>query len=158
MAVGIILLGIVGFLPFHALEALGVPDAAIVAAHAAVALALAARARLERPLPRAPRELAVIPIVLALWHVGVIAALWRLSGLPGGPLKLCVAAAASASCFRFLSSEAKRARRCLPGATPADRVTTLQPPLASALGKTRLKSAGTTRASQRQYARVRKRG
>ncbi len=44
VAVAIIVLGIIGFLPFHALEAIGVPAAAIVGAHAAAAFVVAARA------------------------------------------------------------------------------------------------------------------
>ena len=96
VAVGIIVVGIVGFLPFHALEAAGVPDGAIVAAHAAVALGIAMRARAVGTWERAPRGLGAIPVVLAAWHVGVIAVLWRMGEAAGGGEKLGVAVVASA--------------------------------------------------------------
>jgi hypothetical protein len=96
VAVAIIVVGIVGFLPFHALEAAGVPDGAIVAAHAAVALGIAVRARVVGTWARAPRRLEAIPVILAAWHVGVIAMLWRMGEVAGGGEKLAVAVVASA--------------------------------------------------------------
>jgi hypothetical protein len=97
VAVAIIVIGIIGFLPFHALEALGVPDGGIVAAHAAFAAVVAVRARRAGAQPRAPGELVAIPIALAGWNIGVIAVLWRLGDAAGGPLRLAVATIASAA-------------------------------------------------------------
>jgi len=80
VAVGIIVAGIVAFLPFHALEAIGVPDGAIVAVHAAVALGLALRAPVRAPSGAAgpvPAWLGVVPGLLAAWHLAVLGALWR---------------------------------------------------------------------------------
>ncbi len=96
VALAVIVLGIVGFLPFHALEAIGVPDAAIVATHAAVALALAIRARRSEPEGAPLSGLAAIPPLLAVWHVAMIAWLWRVGGVSDGPSKLAIAALASA--------------------------------------------------------------
>jgi hypothetical protein len=97
VAVAIIVIGIIGFLPFHALEALGVPDGGIVAAHAAFAAVVAVRARWAGAQPRAPGELVAIPIALAGWNIGVIAVLWRTGDAAGGPARLAVATIASAA-------------------------------------------------------------
>ena len=45
VAVAVIVLGVLGFLPFHGLGAVGLPDGVLVAAHAAVAVAVAVLAR-----------------------------------------------------------------------------------------------------------------
>ncbi len=92
VAVAVIVLGIVGFLPFHAFEAIGVPDAALVAAHAAIALAVALRARGSSGAPSALR---VIPPLLAVWHVAVLAWLWRSGDAERAGEKLAVLLAAS---------------------------------------------------------------
>lgn len=76
VAVGVIVLGVVGFLPFHALEAVGVPDAAIVAAHVAGCVVLAwrgLRGRAEAIMP----PIAFVPGALYVWHAAVLAALAR---------------------------------------------------------------------------------
>jgi hypothetical protein len=95
VALGVIVVGVLGFLPFHALEAIGVPDGAIVLAHVAIALVIAARARMQRAQARAPRGLAVIPVILAGWLVAVIASLWHRGEATDGPAKLAIAVLAS---------------------------------------------------------------
>jgi hypothetical protein len=107
VAVLVIALGIVGFLPFHALEAVGLPDAAIVLVHAAFAAVIAYRARAGRreagSVGGVPRELASIAIVLALWHLGVILVLAGLGGAASGGAKVAAAsAAAGANLFLFV--------------------------------------------------------
>lgn len=81
VALGTIALGVVGFLPFHALEALGLHDAILVGAHVVIAAALVARARREGQPAALPRALASIPIALALWHIAVLAELSKGRGL-----------------------------------------------------------------------------
>jgi len=103
VALGVIVAGIVGFLPFHALEALGVPDADIVAAHAAVALSLALRAPVRAPDPGSPAGampawLRVVPALLAAWHLVVLVALWR-----GGAGEAATSLVASVAAPRVLA-------------------------------------------------------
>lgn len=125
VAVGVIVLGVVAFLPFHAIEALGVPDRDIVPAHAALCVAVALRAP-GRAAPPAPRGLGVVPAVLAAWFVAVLAALWRQGAVAEAPLKAgVIATAALAWVVLFvLPSRTARAsvRRSLPLSTvPLDR-------------------------------------
>lgn len=121
VAVLVIVLGIVGFLPFHALEAVGLPDAAIVLAHALFAAVIANRARAAARQGGAartggvPRELAAIAILLAVWHFGVILALAGLGGAPSGGAKL-VAASAAVAANLFLFVFARGAAVTAPGA------------------------------------------
>jgi hypothetical protein len=96
VAVAVIVLGILGFLPFHALEAVGLPDGVLVAAHAALALAVALRAR-STSTSRIPGGLVAIPLLLATWHVAVLTLLWSRGEVDGAPGKLAVIAAASAA-------------------------------------------------------------
>ncbi|HEY8087398.1 MAG TPA: hypothetical protein VIF09_06125, partial [Polyangiaceae bacterium] len=93
VALAVIVAGIVGFLPFHALEALGVPDSALVGVHAGVALAIAVFAPAVA-VPRAPRSLAIVPVVLGAWHLGVLALLWQEGVASQGATKLGVSAVA----------------------------------------------------------------
>jgi hypothetical protein len=118
VAVGVIVLGILGFLPFHALEAVGVPDGAIVLAHAALAAFVAVRARAWKARTPPPWELAAIPVVLALWDVGVIAALWGLGRVTAGATKLGVAALAAVAIY-FLFVFAREAAAAAHGPAPA---------------------------------------
>jgi hypothetical protein len=94
VALAVIVIGIVGFLPFHAFEAIGVPDAALVAAHAAIALVVAARAR-PSSKGAASVALRVIPVILATWHVAVFAYLWRRGDVERAGEKLAVILLAS---------------------------------------------------------------
>src|SRR5262249_13918558 len=64
-AVGVIGLGVIAFLPFHGLRALGVPAEAIVAAHLAVCSALAI-AWAPRELAPGARAVVAIPVVLGV--------------------------------------------------------------------------------------------
>jgi hypothetical protein len=76
VAVAVIVLGIALFLPFHALEAMGLPDGAIVGAHAGICAVLALRAR-RRVAAILPRGVAIVPLLLGAWHAAVLLALWR---------------------------------------------------------------------------------
>jgi len=95
VAVAVIVLGILGFLPFHGLESIGLPDGLLVAAHAVIALAVALRAR-TRPVERASGELLAIPVVLSAWHVAVLLLLWSRGQVGGAPGKLALILAAVA--------------------------------------------------------------
>lgn len=92
VALGVIVIGVIAFLPFHALEALGLPDGVIVGAHAAACalVALRARGRAESP----PPGLSAITAVLAAWHVAVLAALWQRGVVPDAPAKAALIASA----------------------------------------------------------------
>jgi hypothetical protein len=92
VALGIIVLGVIAFLPFHALEAIGVPDGAIVAAHAAVCVVVAIRARGRAESP--PPGLSALTALLAAWHVAVLATLWQRGVVREAPAKGALVAAA----------------------------------------------------------------
>jgi hypothetical protein len=111
VALGIIVAGIIGFLPFHALEAIGVPDAAIVAVHAAVALGLALRAAVRAPASGhapgpMPAWLRVVPGLLAAWHVIVLAGLWRGGAGDAATSLVAIMAAPLVLAFAFLRPSA----------------------------------------------------
>jgi hypothetical protein len=95
VALGVIVIGVIAFLPFHALEALGVPDGAIVAAHAAVCAVVALRARGRADT--APPGLSAITAVLAAWHVAVLSTLWQRGVVRDAPAKAALIAAAVVS-------------------------------------------------------------
>lgn len=97
VAVGVIAAGIVAFLPFHALEAIGLSDLALVAAHAAVCLFVAVRA--PRRFAPAPATLTAIVAVLAAWHIAVLAMLWGRGAVADAPAKAALLAVAVAASF-----------------------------------------------------------
>jgi hypothetical protein len=75
VAVAVFVLGVVAFLPFHALVAVGVPAAAIVAGHltGCVALALARlRGRSGLALPALPWALRAVPLAVATYCIAVM--------------------------------------------------------------------------------------
>jgi hypothetical protein len=119
VAVAIIVLGIVGFLPFHAFEALGVPDSVLVATHVAIALVVVLRAR-PMSATGAPVALRAIPLILATWHVAVLAFLWRRGEVEGGGEKLGVILAASiAMALLFVRRPGASRRMAASGASPS---------------------------------------
>jgi len=48
-------------------------------------------------VPRISRELLVVPVLLATWHLAVLALLWSRGEVEGAPAKLAVVVAASAA-------------------------------------------------------------
>ncbi len=94
VGVAIIVLGILGFLPFHGLEALGVGAGTIVLCHALACVAVAFVARRDAPLP-ASRAILFIPVALHLWHTSVLLLLWSRGGVADAPAKLAQIAAVS---------------------------------------------------------------
>ena len=121
VALGVIIIGVITFLPFHALEALGVPDGAIVAAHAGAALWVALRARASTP-SRPPARLVAVVVLLAAWHALVLAVLWMRGEIADGPAKAAVVACGVATLFvvfvRDLPIRGRSASR-LPRPAPA---------------------------------------
>jgi hypothetical protein len=97
IAVGVIVVGVVSFLPFHALEAIGIPDLAIVGVHAAACVVVALRAR--RRFAVVPHGLRTIVALLAAWHVAVLALLWRRGLVAEAPAKATLIAGAVATLF-----------------------------------------------------------
>ncbi len=95
VALGVIVAGVVAFLPFHALEAVGVPDGAIVAAHAAACCVVALRARGRLQSAPLPRALAAVPALLVAWHGAVLVALWRTGDVAHAPAKAALLGAAA---------------------------------------------------------------
>lgn len=87
VAVGVIVLGVVAFLPFHGLKALGVGDGTIVAAHMAACGGLALGVRAPNAT-RAPWEIVGVVVALHAWHLVVLAVLWRHGRATEAPLKL----------------------------------------------------------------------
>jgi hypothetical protein len=71
VAAGTVVGGILGFLPYHGLKALGVPDGVIVAAHVAVCLAIVA-ARGRPWSTAAARQVRFIPLAVDAWCLGVL--------------------------------------------------------------------------------------
>jgi hypothetical protein len=122
VAVAVIVLGIVGFLPFHALEALGLPDGVLVAAHASLALGVALWAR-STSVARAPKGLFVIPVVLATWHVAVLALLWSRGEVAGAPGKLAVIVVATSAVTLLFLGQASFGRQ-----NPSATRTAMRPP------------------------------
>jgi hypothetical protein len=98
VAVATVVLGVIAFLPYHAIHALGVPESAIVAAHLVGGAALAVAVR-PGDRPRAtPRALLPIPMVLPVWHFIVLAWLAsRGAAVAAVSAKLAVIAAAGAA-------------------------------------------------------------
>jgi hypothetical protein len=92
VAVGVVVLGVVGFLPFHALHALGVPEDAIVLAHALGCAVLAITARPTEAVQPMPSALRAIPVLLPLWHLVAFASLAH--GAANAPAKLASIACA----------------------------------------------------------------
>jgi hypothetical protein len=92
---GVIVFGVIGFLPFHGLVALGVPDGAVVGVHLAgcVLLLLLLRPRVPGP---AWGALLLVPFVLGGWHLLVLCALGH------QPLGIAVGLAAVAGIARLV--------------------------------------------------------
>lgn len=88
--------GIVAFLPFHGLVALGVPQGFVVAAHLALCLGLAAalRAPLAEPAPQPVRLLAGL---LPAYFLLVLAMIRVSHGVPHAGAKLAIMVAAAAA-------------------------------------------------------------
>jgi hypothetical protein len=95
VALGVIVAGVVAFLPFHALEAIGVPDGAIVAAHVAACVVVSLRARGRAVAPPLAPALAIVPAVLLAWHVAVLLALWSRGAIADAPVKVALFAGAA---------------------------------------------------------------
>jgi hypothetical protein len=76
VAVAVIVLGPVAFLPFHGLHALGLSEGAIVAAHLTAVAALLLFARTAATV-RAAWQVTAIAVALYAWHLGLLA--WRWS-------------------------------------------------------------------------------
>ena len=91
---GVIVFGVLGFLPFHALKALGVPDGAVVGAHLAGCALLLCLVR-PRAEPAPLGALLAVPFLLGAWHIFV------LSTLPHAALALAVSLAAVAGLARL---------------------------------------------------------
>jgi hypothetical protein len=91
---GVIVFGVIGFLPFHGLKALGVPDGVVVGVHLCACALLAVLVR-----PRAPiaplGALLMVPLLLGAWH------LFILCTLPQHSLAVAVALAAVAGLVRL---------------------------------------------------------
>lgn len=98
VGVAIIVLGIVGFLPFHGLEALGIGAGTIVLCHALVCIAIAFLARRDAPAPPS-RIILFIPVALHAWHTIVLLLLWSRGGVPDAPAKLLQITVVSAVSF-----------------------------------------------------------
>jgi hypothetical protein len=99
VAVGVIVAGVLAFLPFHALEAIGIPDLALVAAHAAACAIVALRAPPAPASAPAPRRLRAIVAVLASWHAAVLLLLWARGAVDRAPEKATLVAGAVAALF-----------------------------------------------------------
>jgi hypothetical protein len=93
VAAAIIVLGMIAFVPFHLLCALGVPAGAIVAAHAIGCVAVAG-ARWPAHAAATPRELALVALGLSGYDVGVIALIAARGQVADAPAKLAMATAA----------------------------------------------------------------
>ena len=93
IAVGVVALGTLSFLPFHVLKALGVRDDVIVLAHlfGATALALGARAPDAAPLPRG---LFAIVVSLCVFDIVALAVAAPRDGTVAAKLAMSVAATA----------------------------------------------------------------
>lgn len=102
VAVAVIVLGVLGFLPFHALEAVGLPDGVLVAAHALLALGVALGAH-ATPLGRPSRGLLVLPPLLAAWHLGVLLVLWSRGEVEDAGAKLAAVLGASTASALLLA-------------------------------------------------------
>jgi hypothetical protein len=114
VAVAVIVLGVVAFLPFHALEAIGLPDALLVAAHAAACVLVAVKVR--GGAEETPRSwpLALIPAVLATWDLGVLVAHWESAGISQGGTKVMVSVVAVAATFALFVGRSAVAGRSSP--------------------------------------------
>ncbi len=102
VAVSVIVLGVVAFLPFHGLVALGVPEGTIVAAHlaACAALALGVRAPLAEG---APPDVLAVTAGLHGAYLAVLAGLWSAGAVQAAPAKLAaiVSAAVTSAIVAF---------------------------------------------------------
>jgi hypothetical protein len=87
MGVAIIVLGILAFLPFHALKAAGVPDGVVVAGHMALCVVLALSVRAERVDPPAIEPRIVAGAFLG-FHVVTMLGLWSSGALTEAPARL----------------------------------------------------------------------
>jgi hypothetical protein len=94
VAVAIIVIGIVAFIPFHLLKALGVPDGAIVATHLAGCLVLALAVRAPGAAP-APREAVIAAAAIYGWPLVVLVVLWSQGRAEDAPIKLAAIAFAA---------------------------------------------------------------
>ena len=94
---GVFVLGMIAFLPFHALKALGVADGAIVGAHAASCVVVFAAARGRASA--APNESVLVIAAIYALHVAVLGALWTQGTAPNAVAKLALFAGSAALLF-----------------------------------------------------------
>jgi hypothetical protein len=114
VAVGVVVLGIIAFLPFHAIHALGVPEDAIVLVHLAGCAVLAVATRPADPAPM-PRALAPIPVALPATFLVVMASLVARGsagdGADGAKKLVAIAAAGLATWWLAAQPRIWRAQR-----------------------------------------------
>lgn len=96
VAAGIIVTGMIVFLPFHGLVALGVPEGTVVAAHLAVCLALAVSVRSQHAQP-AIFEVRLMAVILPAFFLLVFVVIWTNRGVPDPGLKLLTMLSAAAA-------------------------------------------------------------
>ncbi len=100
VAVALLVTGVLAFLPFHAMKALGVTDGPLVAVHMAGCVLLAAYvliARRASVLTRAmPRDVIVIVVALHTFHLALFVVLWRADAVGHASAKLAAILAAAA--------------------------------------------------------------
>jgi hypothetical protein len=98
---GVVFFGVLGFLPFHGIKALGVSDGMIVAAHLAICavLALAVRGRRGSLSPL----IAGVVLLLGAFHVALLSWLAVTGALPDGIERASWSAFAFAGSIAFVS-------------------------------------------------------
>lgn len=106
-AVGTFVLGVVAFLPFHGLTALGVPGTAIVAGHMIACALYAARARRSRDIG----VVVAVPFSLHGLFAAVMVALWSQGRLDDGGLELVAAGLAAGGLATVIAPGFGRAAR-----------------------------------------------
>jgi hypothetical protein len=117
VAIAVVVLGVIAFLPVHAIHALGVPEDAIVAAHFVGCAAVALTARpTELPLSM-PRALRPVPLALPLWHLVVLAWLASHAAAAAAPAKLAAIAAAGAASWWLATTKRPAPRSVATAAT-----------------------------------------
>jgi hypothetical protein len=120
---GVVFFGVIGFLPFHGIKALGVPDGTIVAAHLLACGVLALCASVRRT--KLPPAIAAVVVLLPGGHVAFL--LWE--GMNGrlpesGPRIVASIAALAGLVALSWSLPLRRARRATP---PPDSIERLSP-------------------------------
>jgi hypothetical protein len=91
---GVIFFGVLGFLPFHAIKALGVADGTIVAVHITACAALTLFAAKQKP-GRLPREIATVVALMVGFHLVLLAWQGTLGHLADRGPRIAYAASAS---------------------------------------------------------------